>query len=61
MRDLYIKTSDAFVVVYSITSPSTFDQVHQIYNQIMDIKVKIEISLLLYKNNFNLNRKVNQH
>ncbi len=39
MRDLYIKNSQGFVIVYSITSPGTFDGLRQFYNQIMAIKV----------------------
>ena len=40
MRDLYIKNSDGFIIVYSIVSRGTFDELGQIYNQIMSIKVK---------------------
>ncbi len=39
MRHLYIRNSQGFVIVYSITSQGTFDELHQIYNQIMNIKV----------------------
>ena len=41
MRDLYIKNGQGFVIVYSITSQATFDELHQIYNQIMNIKVNV--------------------
>ncbi len=39
MRDLYIRNGQGFVIVYSITSLGTFDGLHEIYNQIMNIKV----------------------
>jgi len=40
MRDLYIRNSQGFAIVYSITSEGTFDELHKIYNRIMNIKVK---------------------
>lgn len=52
MRDLYIRNSDAFILVYSIVSQITFDQIEIIYNQIRNCKVsrvfylfEIEINL----------------
>jgi len=39
MRDLYIRNSQAFILVYSITSQTTFDQMEIIYKQIRDVKV----------------------
>lgn len=39
MRDLYIKNSNGFALIYSITSQSTFDQLQSIYDQIMNVKV----------------------
>ena len=41
MRDLYIRNGQGFVMVYSITSQGTFDQLREIYNQIMNLKVNI--------------------
>jgi len=38
MRDLYIKNAQAFILVYSITSRSTFKEVEQIKDQIMYVK-----------------------
>ncbi len=39
MRDLYIENSQGFIIDYSIVSQATFDELRQIYNQIMSIKV----------------------
>jgi GTPase SAR1 family protein len=41
MRDLYINNGQGFVIVYSITTEGTFDELRQIYSQIMNIKVNI--------------------
>ena len=40
MRDLYIRNGQGFVIVYSIISEDTFNQLHRIYNQFMTIKVR---------------------
>jgi GTPase SAR1 family protein len=50
MRDLYITNSQGFAIVYSITSEGTFDELHKIYNQIMNIKVR-NIFINLNKDN----------
>jgi hypothetical protein len=46
MRDLYINNSQGFVIVYSIISQATFDELHKIYNQIMTIKVNYFVYLV---------------
>ncbi len=38
MRDLYIKNGEGFVLAYSIISQSTFNDLIQIYDQIIRIK-----------------------
>lgn len=38
MRDVYIKSGDAFVIVYSINSTSTFNDISSIIEQINTIK-----------------------
>ncbi|CAF1553983.1 unnamed protein product, partial [Rotaria sordida] len=53
MRDLYIQNSDGFVIVYSITSLVTFNQLHLIYNQIMNIK-KQQPAMVLVGNKVDL-------
>ncbi|CAF4022623.1 unnamed protein product [Rotaria sordida] len=53
MRDLYIENSDGFAIVYSITSLVTFNQLHLIYNQIMNIK-KEQTAMVLVGNKVDL-------
>ncbi|CAF3239146.1 unnamed protein product [Rotaria socialis] len=38
MRDLYVKNSHGFVLVYSITSQATFNDLDEFYNRIVQIK-----------------------
>ncbi|CAF2828065.1 unnamed protein product [Rotaria sp. Silwood2] len=38
MRDLYVKNSHGFVLVYSITSRATFNDLDEFYNRIINIK-----------------------
>ena len=38
MRDLYVKTGHGFILVYSITSRATFDDLHAYYEQIIKVK-----------------------
>ncbi|CAF1298373.1 unnamed protein product [Rotaria sordida] len=38
MRDLYVKNSHGFVLVYSITSRATFNDLDEFYNRIVHIK-----------------------
>jgi hypothetical protein len=38
MRDLYVKNGHGFVLVYSITSQSTFDDTHGYYERIIKVK-----------------------
>ena len=38
MRDLYMKNGQGFILVYSIISPSTFDELTELYQQIIRVK-----------------------
>lgn len=38
MRDLYVKNGQGFVLVYSITSQATFNDLNEFYDRIMRIK-----------------------
>jgi len=38
MRDLYVKNGQGFVLVYSITSQATFNDLHEFYDRIMRVK-----------------------
>ncbi|CAF3040817.1 unnamed protein product [Rotaria sp. Silwood2] len=53
MRDLNIQHSQGFAIVYSITSQATFDHLHYIYNQIMNIK-KEQPAMVLVGNKIDL-------
>ena len=51
MRDLYMKNGQGFVLVYSITAQSTFNDLQDLREQILRVKVRfirqISISLAL--------------
>lgn len=38
MRDLYVKNGDGFVLVYSITSQATFNDLNDFHERIMRVK-----------------------
>lgn len=38
MRDLYVKNGQGFVLVYSITSQATFNDLNEFYDRIMRVK-----------------------
>ena len=38
MRDQYVRTGDVFLLVYSVTSRSSFDEVSMMREQIMRVK-----------------------
>lgn len=38
MRDLYVKNSHGFVLVYSITSQATFNEIHAFYDRIVKVQ-----------------------
>lgn len=49
MRDLYMKNGQGFVLVYSITAQSTFNDLQDLREQILRVKVNSnkEISFVL--------------
>ena len=47
MRDLYIKNSQGFMLVYSITSQATFNDMADLYERICDIKNDDEVPIVL--------------
>lgn len=52
MRDLYVKNGDGFVLVYSITSQSTFNDVNEFYERIMRVKdTELHVSSMRTKSN----------
>ncbi len=38
MRDLYVKNGQGFVLVYSITTQATFNDLNDFYDRIMRVK-----------------------
>lgn len=46
MRDLYVKNGQGFVLVYSITSQATFDDLKGFYDRISRVKdIETEVRL----------------
>ena len=45
MRDLYMKNGQGFVLVYSITSQSTFNDLSELRDQILRVKDADDVSL----------------
>ncbi|XP_022699727.1 ras-related protein Rap-2b-like isoform X2 [Varroa jacobsoni] len=54
MRDLYIKNGQGFVVVYSITSHQTFQDIKNMREQIMRVKNSDSVPVLLVGNKVDL-------
>ncbi|CAK8673628.1 ras-related protein Rap-1b-like [Clavelina lepadiformis] len=50
MRDLYIKKSDGFILVYSIVDPTTFEDVKSIREQIVRNKLSEQVPIVLVGN-----------
>lgn len=57
MRDLYMKNGQGFILVYSITAQSTFNDLQDLREQILRVKVKFHIKML-FNMNFCLNIKI---
>lgn len=51
MRDLYMKNGQGFVLVYSITAQSTFNDLMDLRDQILRVKDTDEVGLDLKKGN----------
>lgn len=45
MRDLYMKNGQGFVLVYSITAQSTFNDLQDLRDQILRVKDTEDVSL----------------
>lgn len=54
MRDLYIKNGQGFIVVYSITSVQTFQDIRTMHEQIMRVKATERVPILLVGNKCDL-------
>lgn len=49
MRDLYVKNGQGFVLVYSITSQATFNDLNEFYDRIMRVKdTEIHVKRIRY-------------
>mmetsp|Transcript_49565 Transcript_49565/g.124622 ORF Transcript_49565/g.124622 Transcript_49565/m.124622 type:complete len:201 (+) Transcript_49565:363-965(+) len=57
MRDLYMKDGQAFILVYSITSLGTFNELDEIKTQIMRIQDDEDVPMVLVGNKFDLQDK----
>lgn len=54
MRDLYMKNGQGFVLVYSITAQSTFNDLQDLREQILRVKDKIDVPMVLVGNKTDL-------
>merc|ERR1712243_286981 len=55
MRDLYMKNGQGFVLVYSITAQSTFNDLQDLREQILRVKDTDDVPLVLVGNNQGMN------
>jgi GTPase KRas protein len=63
MRDQYMRTGQGFVMVYSITSRSSFDEINAFREQILRVKDKDTVPMVLAGNKCDLatERQVHFH
>ncbi|CAH1783921.1 unnamed protein product [Owenia fusiformis] len=54
MRDLYMKNGQGFLLVYSITAQSTFNDLHDLREQILRIKDTEDVPMILVGNKCDL-------
>jgi len=54
MRDLYMKNGQGFVLAYSITAMSTFNDLHEIRDQILKVKDTEDVPIILVGNKCDL-------
>merc|ERR1711992_290369 len=54
MRDLYMKNGQGFLLVYSITAQSTFNDLHDLREQILRVKDTDDVPMLLVGNKCDL-------
>lgn len=57
MRDLYIKNGQGFLVIYSVTSMQTFQDIRSMKEQIMRVKATNKVPILLVGNKCDLQRQ----
>ena len=51
MRDQYMRTGQGFMIVYSVTSPSSFHEVSQFRDQILRVKDADNVPIVIVGNN----------
>jgi Ras-related protein Rap-1A len=56
MRDLYMKNGQGFILVYSITSQATFNDLLELKDQIMRVKDTTEVPMVLVGNKVDLGK-----
>jgi len=54
MRDLYIRSGQSFILVFSITAASTFEDLDDIRKQIVEIKETDRVPMVVVGNKFDL-------
>ena len=54
MRDLYMKNGHGFMFVYSITSQATFNNLADLYDQVLNVKDQDDFPIVLVGNNCHL-------
>lgn len=54
MRDLYMKNGQGFVLVYSITSQATFNDLQELRDQILRVKDTADVPMVLVGNKCDL-------
>ena len=50
MRDQYMRTGQGFLIVYSVTSPSSFHEVSQFRDQILRVKDADNVPIVIVGN-----------
>ncbi len=56
MRDLYMKNGQGFVLVYSITSQATFNDLQELRDQILRVKDTADVPMVLVGNKSDLGK-----
>lgn len=56
MRDLYIKDGNGFILVYSVISKNTLDELYNIHDQIIRVKDIIDIPIIVCGNKCDLEK-----
>lgn len=54
MREMYMRTGEGFLLVYSVTSRQSFEEVASFYNQILRVKDADRVPLVLVGNKCDL-------